>query len=307
MRRPRLAALAPLFLVAAVSAAPATAQKEASPPPYVIRVLALGHEPERKFKGITGGLFVMLPAEPDEVPPSRLYFRPPAPPAPLPPGSPLARQFEPTACELSLNSIQEVRVPAEVPRDAKLTVEKEVPAPPAADGVAKGAPGKAYAELGVLERKPDATSALVILYNPAGSKTWNNVRANFIDTSEAALPVGSILVYNLCRETLTATVGTPGAGTLAPGQSAFVRPSTGPAGSFVLRLFLDRGSDPVQLVDSERAFPPGSRAFLIVYPVPANRNAREADFILFVIPPDPKPEPVVAPLPPAAGAKAAAR
>jgi hypothetical protein len=294
------------FASCAVSfAAPVSPQKDAPPPPYVIRVLALGHEPERKFKSITGGLFVMLPPEPDEIPPSRIYFRPPAPPAALPPGSAIARQFEPISCELSLNAIQEVRVPAEVSRDAKLTVEKEIPAPAPVDG--KGKAGVAYEELGAIERKADATSGLAILYNPAGSKTWRNVRANFIDTSESTLPVGTVLVYNLCRENLIASIGSPGAGTLTAGQSAFVRPKTDANGNFLLRLFLDRNGDQVQLVDSERGFPIGSRGFLIVYPVPENRNARAADFILFVIPPDPKPEPVVAPAPPANGVKAAAR
>lgn len=299
-----------IFLLAGL--APLGAQpekaKEAPPPPYILRVLALGHEPERKFKGVAGGLFVMLPPEPDEIPPPRLYFKPPPPPAPLPAGSPLARQFERVPCELSLNSIQQVSVPIEVPREARLVIEKELPAPPAAANGGKGVPEKAYAELGVLERRPDASSALVILYNPAGAKTWNNVRANVIDTSESAIPPGAVLVYNLCREPLSATIGAGVAGTLAPGQSALARPRIDPEGNFALRLLLDRNSEAVQLVDSERAFPPGSRAFLVVYPVPAVRNIREADFVLFVIPPDPKPEPVAAPAPgPAKPGAAAAR
>ena len=296
-----------ILLLAAVAGAPAAEKpKDAPPPPpYVVRVLALGHEPERKFKGVAGGLFVMLPPEPDEIPPPRIYLKPPPPPAPLPANSPLARQFERVSCELALNGIQQAVVPNDIPRDAKLVIEKEVPGAPPVEGSAKGAHDKAYAELGTLERKPDSSSALVVLYNPAGSKTWNNVRANVIDTSESALPVGTVLVYNLCRETLTATIGSPGSGTLAPGQSAFVHPRVDADGNFALRLFLDRGADPVQLIDGERSFPPGSRAFLIIYPVPANRNAREADFILFVIPPDPKPEPVATPPAGGAGARVA--
>lgn len=298
-----------IFLLAGL--APLAAQpdkaKEAPPPPYIVRVLALGHEPERKFKGVAGGLFVMLPPEPDEIPPPRLYFKPPPPPAPLPAGSPLARQFERVPCELSLNSVQQVSVPSEIPREARLVIEKELPEPPVPTG-GKGRPEKAYAELGVLERRPDSGSALVILYNPAGAKTWNNVRANVIDTSEATIPPGSVLVYNLCREPLSAAIGAGVAGTLAPGQSALARPRVDPEGNFALRLLLERNGDAVQLVDSERAFPPGSRAFLVVYPVPAVRNIREADFVLFVIPPDPKPEPVAAPAPgPAKAGAAAAR
>lgn len=285
-----LAGLAPL-------AAQPEKAKEAPPPPYVVRVLALGHEPERKFKGVEGGLFVMLPPEPDEIPPPRLYFKPPPPPAPLPAGSPLARQFERVPCEITLNGIRQVSVPSEIPREARLVIEKELPEPPVTAG-GKGRPEKAYAELGVLERRPGASSALVILYNPAGAKTWNNVRANVIDTSESTIPPGSVLVYNLCREPLSAAIGAGVAGTLAPGQSALARPRIDAGGNFALRLLLDRNGEAVQLVDSERAFPPGSRAFLVIYPVPAVRNIREADFVLFVIPPDPKPEPAVAPMPP---------
>ena len=296
MRRPLLL----LFLSGTLAqGAPANRgidSKELQPPPYVVRVLALGHEPERKFKGVEGGLFVMLPPEPDEIPPAQIFFRPPSPPAPLPANSPLAKQYERIRCEISLNSIQQSVVPVEVPRDANLVIEKEIPPPISAAGSLKGVPEKAYEELGKLERKSESSSALVVLYNPAGSKVWNKVKANIIDTSESTLPVGSILVYNLCRENLSATVGSPTAGVLTAGQSALVRPVTNGAGNFALRLLLNRGGEIIQLIDGERSFPPGSRAFLIIYPVPITRNAREADFILFVIPPDPKPEPVVAPV-----------
>lgn len=287
------------FSAGAASAAPGEPAKQ-PPAPYVVRVLALGHEPERKFKSITGGLFVMLPPEPDEVPPSALYLRPPAPPAPLPANSPLARQFERVPCGITLNGIQQSVLPPEIPRDAKLVIEREALAQPAPNAAVAGA--KAYDELGTLELKPGASSALVILYNPVGSKVWNNVKANVMDTSESVLPPGSVWVYNLCREKLVATIGTPGAGTLAPGQSAMVQPRTDADGNFALHLLLERGESVVQLVDSERGFPPGSRGFLVVYPVPENRNARGADFILFVIPPDPKPEPLAVP---GAGAKPA--
>lgn len=268
-------------------AAPQEATKEL--PPYVVRVLALGHEPERRFTRVEGGLFVMLPPEPDEVPPGVIYLKPPVSPVPLPARSPLARQFDRVPCTVSLNGIQQVLIPPEIPREAGLVVEREALAQSAPASV--GPAAKVYEELGVIERQPGATSSLVILYNPVGSKVWNRVKANVLDTSESVLPPGSLLVYNLCRQKLVATVGSPTAGTLAPGQATMVRPRVDAEGNFALQLLLERGASVVQLVDSERGFPPGSRGFLIVYPVPISRNVREADFILFVIPPDPKPEP----------------
>lgn len=291
-----------LLLSVWVSAADTTPARpvETPPPPFVVRVLALGHDPERRYKkigggaGSPGGLLIMEEPDAKELPPTEIYFRPPPPPAPLPANSPLLKAFTRVACATNLNSVQQVTLPAEIPVDAKLIIEKEVPAPPAAAG-AKGPPEKAYDEIGVLQRKSETTSSLVVLYNPVGAKTWENVRPTVIDTSETVLPVGSILVYNLCRENLSATIGGNN-GVLASGQSALVRPAVGTDSLFGLRLLLAKSGEDVQLIDSVRGLPPGSRAFLIIHPVPISRNSREADFVLFVIPADPKPEPVVAPV-----------
>lgn len=275
-----------------------------------MRVLALGHDPERRYRkigggaGSPGGLLVMEDPDPSELPPPQIYFRAP-PVAPIAPGLPSAPKVERrTACPVNLNSVQQVSLPKDVPSDAKLAVEREAPPKPPVAG-SKLPPEKEYDQIGSLQLTPNATSSLVVLYNPVGAKTWENVRPTVIDTSEKALPPGAILVYNLCREAVQASVG-GNVGVLASGQSAFVRPAVDPSNLFNLRLLMSRSGDDIQLVDSVRELPKGARAFLIIYPVPLSRNSREADFILFVIPPDPKPEPVVAPTPGPVGAKAAA-
>lgn len=284
-----------LLLVRADAAAPA----EPPPPPFAVRVLALGHDPERRYRkigggaGSPGGLLIMEDPDPSELPPAEIYFRPPPPPTPLPAGSPAAKAFARIACPTSLNSVHQILLPPEIAADAKLVIEREGPPAPVPNG-AKGAPEKTYDEIGVLQRAPKLTSALVVLYNPVGAKTWERVRPTVIDTSESALPPGGILVYNLCREDLLASVGGNN-GKLAAGQSALVRPKVDASGLFALRLLLARSGDATQLIDSVRELPAGSRAFLIIYPVPVSRNAREADFVLYVIPPDPKPAPPAAP------------
>jgi hypothetical protein len=300
-----------LVLLGFLSAVPdAVALAVPEPPPHVVRVLALGHDPERRYRkigggeGSPGGLLVMEDPDPSELPPPQIFFR--APPAPaVAPGLPATKVERRTACPVNLNSVQQVTLPKDIPVDAKLAVEREAPPKPVTAGT-KLPLEKEYDQIGSLQLTPGATSSLVVLYNPAGVKTWENVRPSVIDTSEKSLPPGAILVYNLCRESVQASVG-GSVGVLASGQSAYVRPAVDAANLFGLRLLLARTGEDVQLVDSVRELPKGARAFLIIYPVPLSRNAREADFILFVIPPDPKPEPVAAPVPGPAGAKAAVR
>lgn len=297
-----------LALGVLVAAPELVAQVAPEPPPHVVRVLALGHDPERRYRkigggaGSPGGLLIMEDPDPSELPPPQVYFRAP-PVQPVAPGVPAAKVERRTACPVNLNSVQQVTLPKDIPADAKLAVEREAPPKPAVPG-AKLPPEKVYDQIGSLQLTPGASSSLVVLYNPVGAKTWENVRPSVIDTSEKSLPPGAILVYNLCRESVQATVG-GNVGVLASSQSAFVRPAVDASNLFGLRLLLARSGEDVQLVDSVRELPKGARAFLIIYPVPLSRNAREADFILFVIPPDPKPEPVVAPAPPANGVKTA--
>jgi hypothetical protein len=277
-----------LLLAAALPAAE-LAVKPSSPVPYVVRVLALGHDPERKFKLRSDGLYEMMDTDMRELPPREIFVRPPAPTIVLPGAKPPTH----IACGLQLNGVQQTILPATILPDDPLPLELEVVAPPVAG--AKGPPEKSYKEIGEIKRTPESTSSLVILYNPAGQKTWDGVKPFVIDTSEVTLPVGSILVYNLCRESLSATIGGNN-GVLASGQSALVRPKVSADSLFELRLLLAKSSEDVQLIDSVRGLPPGSRAFLIIHPVPISRNSREADFVLFVIPADPKPEPIIAPV-----------
>lgn len=286
------------LLLALAASLPAA---EPAPPPYVVRLLAIGHEPERKYKLRSDGFYDMLELDPREMPPQALFLRLPALPVALPGPKRVAR----IRCGVQLNAVQETALPATVPPEAPLPIELEV-VKPGADG-AKGPAERTYDEIGEIKRAADSTSALVILYNPVGRKSWDAVKPFVIDTSERALPPGTILLYNLCPESLVAQVGSPNAGTLAPAQSAFVRPSVSASGQFGLKLVLMRNREEVQLVDSQRDLPPGSRGLLVVYPVPGNRNARAADFVLYIFPPDPKPETVAAPVPGPAGAKAAVR
>jgi hypothetical protein len=298
-----------LLLFLSVFAPSAPAQVPAEAPPHVMRVLALGHDPERRYRkigggvGSPGGLLVMEDPDPSELPPPQVYFRALVS-GPAAPGAPRPGKVEFRAvCPVSLNSVQQVALPRDIPPDAKLAIEREVPPKPAPAG-ARLLAEKTYEQMGSLQLKPGSTSSLVILYNAVGSRTWENVRPSVVDTSETSLPAGAILVYNLCREAVQASVGGR-VGVLASGQSAFVRPAVDADNLFSLRLLLSRSGEDIQLVDSVRELPKGARAFLIIYPVPLSRNAREADFILFVLPPDSKSEtePAVAPVPGPAGAK----
>ena len=134
------------------------------------------------------------------------------------------------------------------------------------------------------------------------------VKPFVLDTSDKVFPPGALLVYNLCSDNLSAQIGVS-AGMLEPGQTVFSRPQVNARGYFDLRLVLTRNGNETQLVDASRQFPSGSKGLLVVYPQPADRNNRAADFVLYFIPPDPRPEPVAPPVAkpsPAAPASAAA-
>jgi hypothetical protein len=284
-----------LFISAVIPAADSAPKPVIPPPaPYIVRILALGHEPDRKYKLLSNGFYEMLELDSREMPPRVLYIRLPTPAVVLPGSKPPAH----IACGLQLNGVQETVLPTSIPPEDPLPLELEVVAPPVAG--AKGPPEKSYKEIGEIKRTSESTSSLVILYNPAGRKTWDGVKPFVIDTSEKALPAGAMLVYNLCTDNLLARVGSPGEGTLAPGQSAFVRPQVNAQNYFDLKLVMQRNGEQVQLIDAAREFAPGARGLLVIYPQPLDRNTRGADFVLYLFPVDPQPEPVIAPPPAAA-------
>jgi hypothetical protein len=278
------AALLLALLAAALPAAPS------EPPPHVVRVLALGHEPERRFFKRADGFFDMHEIDPREMPPSALFLR--APDAPPAPGS-----REPSRVRLSvvLNSVTETALPASA-SGASLVLERAVETP-----AAEGKPAETrYARLGELARPPGPGSSLVILYNPLGRTTWESVQPTVMDTSPSRLPAGTLLVMNLCAEPLEAVIGGR-AGQLAAGQSALL-PVAVPGGSALeLRLALRRGSDVTQLYDSAREMPFSRRGLLIVHPVPTRRNIRGADFLLLPLSADPEPPAAAATTPTPAG------
>jgi hypothetical protein len=257
------------------------------PVPQVVRVLALGHEPDRKYQLLSNGFYAMLDLDPRELPPPAIHLRLPASSSP---GG--GREPRRIACAVQLNGVLTSQLPDDLPAGAALPIELESLAPPGSGQAS--APERTYREIGLIPRTPGAHSSLVILYNPIGRRTWDGVKPVVLDTSDKAFPPGALLVYNLCPEDLSAQIGVS-VGTLAPGQSAFSQPQVGPRGYFDLRLALRRNGNDVQLVDASRQFPSGSKGLLVVYPQPAERNNRAADFVLYFIPPDPKPEPVAPP------------
>ena len=291
-----------LFSIALTAADSGPKSVIPQPAPYIVRVLALGHEPDRKYKLLSNGFYEMLELDSREMPPRVLYIRPPTPTVVLPGAKTPAR----IACGLQLNGVQQTVLPATILPEDPLPLEVEVLSPPVAG--AKDPPEKSYKEIGEIKRTPESTSSLVILYNPVGRKTWDGVKPFVIDTSEKSLPVGAMLVYNLCTDSLLARIGSPGEGTLAPGQSAFVRPQVSALNYFDLKLVLQRNGEQVQLIDAAREFAPGSRGLLVIYPQPVDRNTRGADFVLYIFPADSLPEPaIVPPSPDTKGVKAAAR
>lgn len=248
------------------------------PPPFVVRVLALGHEPERRYFLRADGFFDMHELDPRELPPSALFLR--APSAAAVPG---AREPERIRLPVVLNSVTEAQVAA--PADGQSLVLERAISVPAAEG--KPAETR-YEAVGEVVRTPGAGSALIVLYNPLGRRTWEGVKPSVLDTSSARVPVGSLLLMNLCAEPVDASVGGR-AGQLAGGQSALL-PVQVPGGApLELRLALRRGPEPTQLFDSAREMPASRRALLIVHPVAASRNARGADFLLLALSADPDP------------------
>jgi hypothetical protein len=272
--------LMPLTALAADSTAPST---PTPPPPYVVRVLALGHEPERRFFLRADGFFDMHELDPRELPPTALFLRSSS--ALAVPG---ARQPERTRLSVVLNSVTETQLPA--PADGQtLVVERAVVVP-----AAEGKPAETrYEAVGEVSRAPGAGSALVVLYNPLGRRTWEGVKPSVIDTSSSRIPAGSMLLMNLCTEAVDASVGGR-VGQLAGGQSALLSVAVPGGAPLELRLALRRGAEPTQLFDSAREMPTSRRALLIVHPVSPARNARGADFLLLPLSADPEPPPAPA-------------
>lgn len=280
--------LAFLLPVAALSANP-----PAPPPPYVLRTLALGHDPERRFRLKSDGFYEMLEFEPGELPPTGLRVRPASAPAGAAPAA-VAKEPLRLPIPFLLNSVQQIILPPEFPPEIPLAVDLEIQLP----AQAGKPPSKSYEPVVEVPRPPGSTSALLVLYNPVGRKTWDGIKPSLMDTSESALPPGGVLAINLTGLPLLADIGGR-VGVLSPGKSALVRPSPGAGGLFALKLVLQNGSEEIQLVDSARDLGSGSRALMVVYPVPVRQNARGADFIFFPFAPDPKPEPVApSPAPP---------
>lgn len=278
-----LLSLLPLAALAALAADPA---KPAPPPPHIVRVLALGHEPERRFFLRADGFFDMHELDPRELPPSALFIRLPAAPGAAASGEPPRIR-----AVVTLNSVSETSVPAPSPGET-LPIERQVTVP-AADG--KPAQTR-YERVGELNPVPGAGSSLVILYNPVGRRTWEGVQPTVLDTSASRIPAGSLLLMNLCSEPLEATVGGRG-GQLPGGQSALIPVAAAAGSPLALRLLLRRGSEPTQLFDSAREMPASRRGLLIVHPVAERRNARGADFLLLPLSADPEPAPATPPAP----------
>ena len=276
--------LLPLASLAAEKAA-------APPPPYVLRVLALGHEPERRFFLRSDGFFDMHELDPRELPPAALFLR--APDAPPAPGSREPLRHRAAAL---LNAVGESRLPPVPEGGDALVIERAVEAP-----ASEGKPPEVrYERLGDLARPAGSASALVILYNPLGRRTWDGVKPTVLDTSASRVPPGSLLLMNLCPDPLDASVEGR-AGQLAAGQSALLAVSAPGGAPLELKLALRRVAEPAQLFDSAREMPVSRRALLIVYPVSASRNARGADFILLPLSEDPAP--AAPPSPPAASGR----
>jgi hypothetical protein len=266
------------------------------PAPFALRTLALGHDPERKFRLKSDGFYEMLELEPGELPPTGLRVRPARAPSSAPlPGAP--REPGRVPIPFLLNSVQQIVLPPDFPPEVPLAIDLEIQVPAAAGKPAS----KSYEPIAEIPRPAAATSALLVLYNPVGRKTWDGIKPTLLNTSESVLPPGGLLAINLTGLPLQADIGGR-AGVLSPGQNALVRPSVA-SGLFSLRLALGSRDEEIQLVDSSRELPAGSRALLVVYPVPVRQNARGADFIFFPIAPDPKPEPAVVPPPGAAAAR----
>lgn len=261
----------------------ALAADKAPPPPFVVRVLALGHEPERRYFLRSDGFFDMHELDPRELPPAALFLRAPA-------SSPVPGSREPERIRLPvvLNSVTEAQVAA--PADGQALVLERAVVVPAAEG--KSAETR-FEAVGEVVRSPGAGSSLVILYNPLGRRTWDGVKPSVLDTSSSRLPLGSLLVMNLCAEPVEASVAGR-AGQLAGGQSALLPVQVAAGAPLELRLSLRRGPEPTQLFDSAREMPASRRALLIVHPVSPSRNARGADFLLLPLPADPEPAPPAA-------------
>lgn len=277
---------APLLLIPLLVAGQAEPAKPA-PPPYVLRLVALGHEPERRFFLRSDGFFDMHELDPRELPPSALYVR--ASEASAAPGS---REPARTRVGVVLNSMTETQLPPPPAAGETLLIERQVATEaPAKDRV----PELRYERMGELARPAGSGSALVILYNPVGRRGWDDVRPTVVDTSESKVPPGSVMVLNLCPEPLDAVLGER-AGQLAAGQSALVPVGVAASAPLAVRLSLRRGAEPVQLFDSAREMPASRRALLLVHPVPVARNARGADFLLLPLAADPSPPPA-APVP----------
>jgi len=246
-------------------------------PPYVLRVLALGHEPERKFFLRSDGFYDMHALNPEELPPQEIFAR-------LPTAAPVTGSPEPERIRVGvmLNAVGEVQLPSTASVGETLILERAK-----VTAAKEGKPAETrYERLGEIPRTADSSSALVLLYNPSGRRTWEDVRPSIIDTSGSRVPPGSLLVMNLCAEPLEAVIAGRG-GQLVSGQSALVNVATAAGAPLELRLSLLRGATPTQLVDSARTMPASRRALLIVYPVPIARNARSADFLLIPLSVDP--------------------
>jgi len=260
-----------LLLAAAALAVPPA---PVPPPPYVLRVLALGHEPERRYFVRSDGFLDMHELDPRELPPSALFVRP----------APEGREAERARVGVALNSVTETVLPPPPAAGDTLALEREVRLP-----AAPGRPAELrYERLAELARPAGSGSSLVLLHNPVGRRTWDDVRPSLIDTSESRIPPGSVLVLNLCPEPLDAAVGGR-AGRLPSGQTVLVPVSVAPAAPLSLRLELRRGGDAVQLFDSAREMPASRRGLLVVHPVPVSRNSRGADFSLLALASDPAP------------------
>lgn len=265
---------APLLLLASGLAATPARAADPAPPPYVLRVLALGHEPERRFFRRPDGFLDMHELDPRELPPAALFARPAA----------QGRESDRARLSVSLNSVTEAALPPPPASGDTLALERELrlPAEP-------GRPAEVrYERLGEVARPAGSGSSLVLLHNPVGRRTWDDVRPAVIDTSESRIPPGTVLVLNLCAEPVDAALGGR-AGRLAGGQSALVPVAAAAAAPLSVRLELRRGGESVQLFDSAREMPASRRALLVVHPVPVARNARGADFSLLPLTPDPAP------------------
>lgn len=273
-----------LLPVLALAGSPPSSPQES----FILRTLALGHDPERAFILNADGFYVMVDPKPWELPPVRLRVRP-ARTESTPTGG-AAREPLRIPIPFLLNSVQQVVLPPEFPPNVPLAVDLEIQAP----AQAGKQPSKSYEPVVEVPRPAGSTSALLVLYNPVGRKTWDGIKPSLMDTSESALPPGGVLVVNMTGLPLLADIGGH-VGLLSPGKSALVRPSLGAGGLFALKLILQNGSEGIQLVDSARNLGSGSRALMVVYPVPVRQNARGADFIFFPLAPDPKPEQVAPP------------